>query len=563
MPQDRVFSSLAELKAHLAALPPPKPGLRRVFRGQTHDFGKMIPSGIRRRTREYWSLWHRHAMLVSKFEPDVQAAAARLEPSTLDMLAYWVHAIAQHYGGDSSYLDVTHDIESALWFALHEMKPVPVKIGMGTGDTPDPAHDVMIELGFWKYEPWTKEPAWLYVFDVPVWTQGSSLDHGVLIDIAEHAPALITASTRMAAQRACLLHASSADGNLAELYACPPLRVAWPMTGATRLNSTTSDIFPPPARDPWYRIFCNLPLGPTVSAGGEVRLDRPLPVAQYVPSNQAEVNDVLGRISLTSPTLARNAMLEAMRDGQAPQRTVEQLENAPVILLEAALMALLPSTHGNRWNLPLLLDALPERVSVTDFKGASLGEIPTNNLFFEFSAMEARAVESARGAAPPEYPRGLWLIRKEGRIGAALYMHRENGGGYALPPLAVGITPGGDMELRAGDTVLPPAMTHGLMGPICVALFALSWLRDGEKMLPFAAATFDAELPTGTHLSGYDGLAVTLKRVNTPIEGVTVHVLRQGNEVFCGPAMSKHQFATPADRPYGRFTLDELRRYGK
>jgi hypothetical protein len=34
--------------------------------------------------------------------------------------AYWYYAIVQHYGPGTHLLDVTHALDVALWFALHE-----------------------------------------------------------------------------------------------------------------------------------------------------------------------------------------------------------------------------------------------------------------------------------------------------------------------------------------------------------------------------------------------------------------------------------------------------------
>jgi len=35
----------------------------------------------------------------------------------LQILSLWLEAVAQHYASGSRYLDVTHSVESAAWFA--------------------------------------------------------------------------------------------------------------------------------------------------------------------------------------------------------------------------------------------------------------------------------------------------------------------------------------------------------------------------------------------------------------------------------------------------------------
>ena len=409
------FQSLEKLELHLSTLPRPKPGYHRVFRGQNRDFGKMLPSGLRHSSREYWNLWQRHAMLVADFEPNLQRAAARGVPSTLGMLKYWVHAIAQHYGGDSHYLDVTHDLQSAVWFALHKMRLVLVKLGMGVGTELDPEHDIQIELKWWRYERSTEEPGWLYVLDAPEWDNDSILEHGTLIDVADQAPSLVTASTRMAVQRACLLNADPEVRDLRQFYACEPLRVAWPMADAERVQATTSFMFPSPSKDPWYATFCRLPLVPTLDVDMlSLGYERPIPVTQYISDSEAEVNDLLGRAEMTHPALSRTGMLEAMQHSADPG-LLRRLDSATVILLEAALIALQPSTDGADWNIDLLTSDIPS--STPAFVVASdkvLDQADLTNAFFEFSLMERTAIESRTGVHAPDVPGGLWLVRKDG-----------------------------------------------------------------------------------------------------------------------------------------------------
>jgi hypothetical protein len=242
-------------------------------------------------------------MLVAPFESDLKIAETQGVPSTLDMISFWVHAIAQHYGGDSNYLDVTGDLQSALWFALHQMTEKSGSIVLGTGDALDPEHDVLVKQTYWKYERW-EGPAYLYVFDVPPWRGEASLAHGSLIDVSEQAPQLVGESARMTVQRACLLHADGDVGDLASFYACPPMQVDWPMADADRLSPGTREIFPPPTVDPWYATFLQQPLTLAPDAGGTVRFERPIPVALYLYDEPSDRNDLAARLTLDQPPLA-------------------------------------------------------------------------------------------------------------------------------------------------------------------------------------------------------------------------------------------------------------------
>jgi hypothetical protein len=555
------FQSLEKLELHLSTLPRPKPGYRRVFRGQNRDFGKMLPSGLRHSSREYWSLWQRHAMLIANFEPNSQRAAARGVPSTSDMLFYWVHAIAQHYGGDSHYLDVTHDLQSALWFALHTMRPVPVKLSMGVGTELDPQNDVQIGLKCWRYERFIEESGWLYVFDAPDWDNDSPLEHGTLVDVAAQAPSLITASTRMTVQRACLLNADPEVRDLKQFYACEPLRVAWPMADADRVQATTSYMFPVPSKDQWYAIFCRLPFVPTLNVDTlSLGYERPIPVTQYISDSKPEADDVFDRVEMTSPALARTEMLMAMQRGDNPGLLLA-LDSATVILLEAALIALQPATLNAQWNIDLLMSDIPS--STPAFVVSSdqvLDQTDLTNVFVEFSLMERTAIESRTGVRAPEVTGGLWLVRKDGKMFASFYIRSESGG-YAL--LHLNILPGrpGSFEFEtAPGEKLPQDMAAKLMSPLCAALLSLRWLNREPKILPYAAITTDPGTPNGKHLTAVDHSFSQLHRLPGRFEGAIVHVLRLNNEVFCGPARSDDLFTVSAASPYGEIPKADIER---
>jgi hypothetical protein len=558
-----IFRSLEALQQHLATLPPPAPGWHRVYRGQTKDYGQMIPSGVRRRTREYWSLWHRHAMLVAPFESDLALAEAKGVPSTLDMLSFWVHAIAQHYGGDSNYLDVTSDIQSALWFALYQMVAKDATIVMGSGDALDPVHDVQVKQTFWRYERW-EEPAYLYVFDVPPWNGKAQLEHGTLIDVATQAPHLVSDSTRMAAQRASLLYSDSDIGDLTSFYASPPLRVAWPMEGAERLSHGTQDIFPPPTVDPWYKIFLRQPLTIVPSAKKDVEYAHPLPVALYLYDEPAERSDMLERLNMEQPPLASRGMREMMVDGGAEAHTLERFDAATVIYCEAALQALLSTRRNSSWHTPLLMSDLPSSADTQHLgTGQPAGTVDLMNVIFEFNPLESIAAASAYHTEEADYVRALWVVRDEDTILVVPFIQLANGSRDTLSPLRLtedASAPGG-MAFYAGEEPLPHHIASFFLAPVRAALFTLRSLARGEKILPNVLAAFDPGEATGKFLAGVDDANTTLCLTTVRPFGVSLYVLRQEGEVFSGPGQSTTRvFMMSAAQPFGSIPMDELRR---
>ncbi|HEY0928484.1 MAG TPA: FRG domain-containing protein [Gemmatimonas sp.] len=558
---DSVFRSLDALQQHLATLPPLQPGWRRVYRGQNRDFGKMIPSGIRRRTREYWSLWHRHAMLVQPSESDLALAEAKGVPSTLDMLSFWVHAIAQHYGGDSNYLDVTGDIQSALWFALYEMVPKDATIVMGPGQEPDPEHDIQVKQKLWRYQPW-RDTAYLYVFDVRPWDGKAQLEHGTLVDVATQAPSLVSDSSRMAVQRACLLHADTDIGDLTSFYVCPPLQVAWPMEGADRLQLGTEDIFPPPTVDPWYQNFLRQPLTIMPEPTDDVQYRHPVPIALYLYDTPDIRNNLLARLNMEQPPLASRGLREIMVDDGADDDILARFDAATVIYCEAALQALLQARRGSVWHMPLLMSDLPTTAETRHLlSGEPAGTVDLTNVIFEFSPLEAIATASAYQVESADYVRALWILRNGDTIAIVPFVQQANGPGVSTPPFRVAYdadAPGG-LVFYAGDEAIPNDVAAFLATPVRAALFTLRSLADGEKLLPNVLAAFDPKSEAGSYMAGVDAATTTLCLTTSRPFGVPLHVLRQEGEVFFGPGQSTtRMFMLPAGRPFGSIPLDEM-----
>jgi FRG domain-containing protein len=165
-----------QLTEELAKLPKPAPGLVRVYRGQTKDFGVMIPTGLRPGAVARDLIWQYCAMAIAR-ELSPRTGTAPNEDSV------WIEAIAQHYGPGSPLLDVTRSIDIALWFALHERRPVSAEHLVGPPGQPDKARDIPLKETWWEYRPSTTD-GYLYVFDVPEWNGSNVPSHGSLLDLS-------------------------------------------------------------------------------------------------------------------------------------------------------------------------------------------------------------------------------------------------------------------------------------------------------------------------------------------------------------------------------------------
>jgi hypothetical protein len=113
------FNDYDQLNSYINSLRPPKPGHTRVFRGQYRDYGNMRPTGVRIPLRNE-RIWRQYCKMLAT-EMLMQRGLEFDEAlSNSDLWAYWYYAIVQHYGPGTHLLDVTHALDVALWFALHE-----------------------------------------------------------------------------------------------------------------------------------------------------------------------------------------------------------------------------------------------------------------------------------------------------------------------------------------------------------------------------------------------------------------------------------------------------------
>ena len=175
------------------------------------------------------------------------AFARELSPRTgtaPDEDSVWTEAIAQHYGPGSPLLDVTRSLDIALWFALHERRPVSAEHLVGPPGQPDKARDIPLKETWWEYRQSTAS-GYLYVFDVLEWPGSNVPAHGSLLDLSSHR--ILSKSTRIEAQAACLVAGdpSMNRGDLRDFYVCEPIPVSPQHAGgARRINDLTDVLFP-------------------------------------------------------------------------------------------------------------------------------------------------------------------------------------------------------------------------------------------------------------------------------------------------------------------------------
>ena len=411
----KVLDTYVAVQRFLTALPPLKHGRRRVLRGQWRHYPQILTMAQRGAINPP-SLWFPYVQRIAKVTLESQEdPRSWLELYDSERLARIVktQATLQHYGAGSPYLDATHSLPIALWFALHKGTSREVEFEVdGPGGTHFSFHARVIS--------YTKnpEPGALYVFDVEEWA-GRPLAHGRMFDIgAVSRDGLISARAKR--QSGCLIF-SDKEVDLSDQLATAPIHVAWPMSGAPEvINSSVDLLFPPPSQDPIYRALLGVPLVPDLSVESSPdspRLIHPLDIPIYEGHRLDEVAEHVGVLSspLLLPEL-RARLHGGVRKRREKHRSGQHALFAAVpILLEAPMAAIRSS---ERWNQGTLLKSMAGRTLARLGSGSSRGiDLDLHNVFVEFSPLEFdRWFEFEKSEVDVLLMRAIWLVRTKSTI---------------------------------------------------------------------------------------------------------------------------------------------------
>jgi FRG domain len=417
---DTSFSDYNALSKYVSELPPPESGKVRVFRGQYRDHGKMQPTGIRIPLR-HERIWRQYCrmlatdMLVQR-GMEVKAALAHS-----DLWAYWYYAIVQHYGPGTHLLDVTHSLDVALWFALHRASTAPRFDLKFISSGPTSYGPALHRQDEWtSYQEWSESPGVLYIFDVPEWAPPDLPRHGVLVDLA-HAPEAFNPSSRIQAQKACLIAADAQDlsGGDLSLLAHTRIEVGWPMTGCQTANLPTGALFPSPAEDEWYARLLFLPVVQQIwQTEPHWRMAHPVQLSMYIEHLEASIYAIQFKPlqpPLLFPWLVFPALATEPQDEETYQRAAHFLGTVP-ILLEGPVFALQPEHDDERWNHAQLVENLPTVLGVIDWMSGELSAEPEllDDVFFELSPLECVGwTDLLKTESEMRVPRAVHLVRED------------------------------------------------------------------------------------------------------------------------------------------------------
>ena len=484
-----IVSSYSELKAALAALPAPAPGTVRVYRGQTQDYPTLTPSGLRRPVRNQ-VIWLTYSqILYQSLLPELARNSQTVTQEMLTAYGVWFHAVAQHYGPGSDFLDVTHSVDVALWFALHEYKTVQGAGIIGPPGALDPQKDHPTMVNLVSYVPWN-EPGFLYVFDLPKWDGESVTEVGTVVDVAD-APEIFSSSERMRAQAACLVYCRNKDQTHLDLktrlVSGTPITVQRPLTGVSGLERRVPDLFPSPDRDRWYARLLSVPMC-YAPLPAPPRLQKCIPVTVYFDQqNPRYMQEVQFRNWTVSPPLLHRWVQGAAQNAEASD-PIKLIAQAVPIVLEAALLFPYPPGDSHHWHHGLLASDIPDWCFAYNLENRQPHNgVSLRNVLFEFSPLEKTDWDKVvKDDAPIHIMRGIWLHRREGgnEIEAGLFYQDIPGEGPNMfVPFQLRYDPSlGEfvLLLQPNGPPLPvsqePELAREIAKPVFVALMLLRYL---------------------------------------------------------------------------------------
>jgi FRG domain len=565
----KILSTYQDLVAALAALPLQPPGTVRVFRGQTKDYEKLMPSGLRRTPRNQ-AIWFAYSnMLYYSLVPELIEQTDGLSAEGLQAIGLWFSAVAQHYGPGSDFLDVTHSVDAALWFALNKTTVIEATGSIGPDGPPDPVRDHLTRDELVRYDPWN-EVGYIYIFDLPLWNGKGLPAPGMVVDLAT-APPVFATSPRMRVQSGCLINCRNPDGTPADmrklLVGGSPLAVQRPMSGAPGpvplFDYRVADIYPSPAQDSWFARFLSVPMT-YAPEPAPPSLERPIPVTVYFdPGNPRYLQEVHFFDVALPLTLVHRAIPDFSRS-EAADRPI-------AITLEAPLIFPYPTADSEHWHQGLLWSDVPDYCSVYEFGQAEpKGALPLGNVLFEFSLLEEVGWERmVLNNAKISALRAVWLRRAGDEIQAA-FINQEMPGGdlqrIGFLRLRYDAVSGRIVALLPnGNEPVPLEQFTDYAKAVFVSLMLLRYLSSSVKFEPTPLRTTKTDGEEGQLLYemkvGIARDAAHLYRVQAPAPNPDWYVLRDAKdprEPFTHVTAREGVFKLESPRPFRDFPIADL-----
>lgn len=398
------INDFEELENVIKKLSSPKPGFKRVFRGQTENYPKMLSSACRPNATTKGFLWKLALINV----PEISGSLQKSKDSGIDFIMNfntWWEALIQHYGPGSPYLDVTTSIDVALWFALNYVRSTTRDYWYEL-----PGHPrIPMRIPTLNFYPKSQGTSWIYVLDVPVWDGDSLTKHGDFIDLTKGS-GIVSSCLRMKRQNGGLVFGDkkTEDGDLSSFFACDPIEISWPFKGANLINMDYTYFFPPPEEDEWFKMLLKAPLVPHIDEKNGFIYKQSLEV--YIIADPPDLKKDLSALQLQTEELSMlvRSLLRIHPKTLNELRTTNNAnpEDSTYIQVGIPLYTALPST--TYWNQAVLEFGLRKNAQVKLLnEDIKLPVSTLENVIFEFSPLETVFLS---GAQNQDQLTALWII---------------------------------------------------------------------------------------------------------------------------------------------------------
>jgi hypothetical protein len=375
------LKTIEAIERRLSAMPAVAEGFRRVLRGQVGAYSSLIPA-------EYRSEHHPRKRLLKIASQMIIGELANSPMGNLRNLLVWTELIAQQYGSGSPYLDVTDNLDVALWFALHKLEPDTAILVMGPDGPINAKTDRVTAIDALIPKPSPAPYGVLYVMDVRVAAAPHVRIHGELIDLSA-LPAVIADSRRIQGQHASLVWSDKkvSGGDLSQFIVGDPIQVSADLRLSLDERLPASLLFPHPEEDPWYHRLLSIPLTLQTSAGDdELSLKQTIPVPLYCwdPISAQKVTQSI--IALNTPVSIRE-LREVSISFEGEKRLLLALDTI-TILAEEPFYAETDTIDSRMWSQADAVTDLPRIATVMNPPSGEGSTVSLDQVYFEFSPLE-------------------------------------------------------------------------------------------------------------------------------------------------------------------------------
>ncbi|MGC3978450.1 MAG: FRG domain-containing protein [Paludibacteraceae bacterium] len=402
------ITSIEQLQTLIANLPTVKEGYVRVFRGQTGRFPSINATLHRKQMIEGRNLWDSYCFILAKYLEgleNIRYNRKNQETDDLSTYFFWVKALSQHYGPGTEFLDVTHSLNVALWFAFNEIEKKSVHLYTGKLNEKVSKEDVINIIDTNCYKK-TNRNGWLYIFDAKISDSLFPDNHGDLVDVIANAPTVFRKSARLHAQRACLMKCDKDidSGDCSKFLVCEPIEIKANVVDFLIQDTDITKLFPSPDYDEWYKRFLQVPYTYYgYSEDGNMASCKSIPLDIYFD----DYKETLYVKSITSKILTINPLSMYLFCLKQEDSYLDVLKETTPIIIVAPLLTTSNKIAKGEWHEELLWsNAGLKKVKRPPQKMTNI----IFNLFFEFSPLEIPYWESIDTGGEGEWIRSIWII---------------------------------------------------------------------------------------------------------------------------------------------------------